>query len=74
MKKKSIKHEPYKRFKGFLCEKGLTYLDIARELGISEASVNKKINGVSDFYISQIELLENVLGVDHHIFLNDKLS
>ena len=68
MKKKI--HEPYKKFKGFLREKGLTYLDVSNTLEISQAAVANKINGISDFYIGEIEILQSKYGVETSIFFN----
>ena len=41
-------HEPYKKFKGFIREKGITYNDIAHLLGITTSTVSMKVNGYSD--------------------------
>ena len=68
MKKKI--HEPYNKFKGFLREKGLTYLDVSNTLEISQAAVANKINGISDFYIGEIEILKSKYGVETSIFFN----
>ena len=68
MKKKI--HEPYNKFKGFLREKGLTYLDVSNTLEISQAAVANKINGISDFYIGEIEILQSKYGVETSIFFN----
>ncbi|MBS6956551.1 MAG: helix-turn-helix transcriptional regulator [Enterocloster asparagiformis] len=54
---KSKVHKPYNRLKGALRERGLTYSDIAKTLEISETAVGFKINGTSDFYVSEVELL-----------------
>lgn len=54
--KKNI-HKPYNKLKGSLREKGLTYSDVATTLGISETAVGLKINGKSDFYLSEVESL-----------------
>jgi predicted transcriptional regulator len=58
------------KFKGILREKELTYADIAQALNISEAAVGLKINGYSDFYISEVEKIQEKYGIEYHIFLN----
>ena len=65
-----MKHKPYKKLKGILREKEITYRNLAEILGVTEASVCQKINGKSDFYISEINVICNSLSVDTDIFLN----
>ena len=67
LKQKSI-HKPYNKFKGKLREKELTYRDLAGILGISEVSVNHKINGTSDFFISEAKTIEQAYGISVSIF------
>lgn len=66
-------HEPYNRLKGVLRERGLTYSDAAKTLGISETAVGFKINGTSDFYVSEVETLCSKYGFTVDIFLPQKL-
>lgn len=56
-------HPPYQKLKGFLTEHSLTYLDIARSLGIEVATVSNKINGTSDFTLGECLLLRDVYGI-----------
>lgn len=72
LKRKTV-HEPYNKLKGALREKGLTYSDVAKTLDISETAVGFKINGTSDFYLSEVEVLMNVYGFLLEIFLQEKL-
>ena len=51
-------HEPYNKLKGALRERGMTYDDISQMLGISKATLCRKINGESDFYVSEADKLE----------------
>jgi cyanate lyase len=62
-------HKPYNKFKGAIREKGITYADIARLLGVSTTCVSHKVNGRSDFYITQIEKMQNAYGLELKIFL-----
>ncbi len=67
MKRKLI-HEPYNAFKGKLREKQITYGDVAQALNLSKTAVSHKINGVSDFYISEVRIISEVLGIEWSIF------
>ena len=60
-------HQPYNKLKGAIREKELTYADVAQILGISKATLCRKINGESDFYMSEAEKLES-RGFPHKIF------
>lgn len=55
-------HAPYAKLKGAIREKGLNYGMLATALGISVTSICNKINGTSDFYISEQSKLEQVFG------------
>ena len=47
------------RLKGVLTEKGKTYEDCAKALGISAVAFNSKMNGRTRFYVPELlELLE----------------
>lgn len=65
---KKLKHEPYNKLRGILREKNLTYKDVADALGISETAVQFKVSGVSDFYLSEVEKLQQEYGVDTSVF------
>lgn len=60
-------HPPYNRLKGAMREKGMTYANMSEYLGISKATFCRKINGESDFYMSEAEKLE-AKGFAHNIF------
>jgi transcriptional regulator with XRE-family HTH domain len=54
-------------------ELGYTQQEIADILGIGLSTYASKENGKSKFYIDEVEILMNVLGITIDIFLN-KLS
>lgn len=60
-------HEPYNKLKGAFRERGLTYNDVSKLLNISKATLCRKINGESDFYLSEANRLE-AQGFPHTIF------
>ena len=62
-------HKPYEKLKTVLRENNITYAEIAKELGVSESSVSKKINGVSDFYLSEVDILLEKYGIYTEVFL-----
>lgn len=62
-------HKPYEKLKTVLRENNITYAEIAKELGVSESSVSKKINGVSDFYLSEVDILLEKYGIHTEVFL-----
>lgn len=67
-------HEPYSKFKGWLRSNGLTYKDIAELLGLSVATVSSKINGHSDFLLSEIQVIKQHFHLDNGIFFDEKVA
>ena len=72
MKQKT--HEPYLKFKGWLREHDLTYSDIADFLGLNQATVAMKINGYSDFLLSEIQALKDKYNLDSDIFFTGNVA
>lgn len=64
-----MKHEPYNKVKGKMREMGMTYQDVAEKLGLSRVSLGDKINGKSDFLVSEAVALANILSTEINIFL-----
>ncbi len=64
-------HEPYVAFKRFLAGNGLTYKDVAEVIGKVENTVQLKINGQSDFYISEQRKICEKWGIDRDIFFTN---
>lgn len=52
------------KLKGIMREKRMTQADAAKILGLSECTVNQKINNVRPFFLDEAELLANVLEID----------
>lgn len=67
-------HAPYSKFKGWLRENGLTYADLALVLGLNEATISLKINGQSDFYLSEIRLIKKKYHLKSNIFFTDDVA
>ena len=64
-----MKHEPYNKVKGKMREMGMTYQDVAEKLGMSRVLLGDKINGKSDFLVSEAVALANILSTEINIFL-----
>lgn len=74
MSNKTKIHKPYMKFKGWLRTNGLTYDDVSEVLGISKATVSAKINGTSDFSLSEINVLKRHYKLDSDIFFNNNVA
>lgn len=57
---------------------GLTKEDIAKILGLNSVTVYRKINGESEFTLSELRTLKKILGLSNsdvdRIFFNDELA
>lgn len=69
--KKRRVHKPYNKLKGALRERGLTYSDVSKLLNISETAVGFKINGASDFYISEFIAMQKAYKIETDIFFTE---
>lgn len=70
MKKQKI-HEPYETFKRTLAIMGLHYEDVAKAIGSTAVAVQLKVEGYSDFYISEQRAISEQLGIGADIFFVD---
>lgn len=69
---KKSKHKPYLRLKAALQEKNISYRALAKLLDISPAAVSDKINGKSDFLISEALSIESALKIPKSVFLPEQ--
>lgn len=60
----------YPKLKGYLKEKGIKQKTIAIVLGIKLNAFNNKLNGRSDFTMSEVKTLCEYLEIKSDIFLN----
>lgn len=67
-------HKPYAKFKGWIRENGLNYQEIADFLGLNLATVSNKINGQSDFSLSEINALRKKYNLSSEIFFTDGVA
>lgn len=63
-------HEPYQRLKDWLAENSLTYSDLASLLGVSASTVCAKMNGKSDFTLSEVNRIKTVFQLSDEVFSN----
>lgn len=63
-------HKPYMKFKGWLKSNSLTYKDLGELLGLSTATVSAKINGQSDFLLSEVQTIKRHYHLDDSIFFD----
>lgn len=68
VEKKKLIHEPYNKLKGFMRENGIIYSHIAELLGVTPTTVSQKVNGQSDFTVSEAELIMRKYNADSKIF------
>ena len=52
----------YSKLKGILVEKNITQQELAQILKISVSALNFKINGKSDFSVTEAKRVSNILG------------
>lgn len=71
---KGIIHKPYTKFKGWIRENGLSYQEIADFLGVNLTTISNKINGKSDFTLSEINALKSKYELDSGIFFTGDVA
>jgi len=62
------KHKPYTEFKCFLASRNISYDDLGRLLGVTAATIRMKIEGESDFYLSEQEKICAIFALHPNIF------
>lgn len=60
----------FKDFKTWLVVKHIKQLEIANLLGVTLQTVNKKINGKSDWTLSEVRTICKVYGLSAEIFID----
>ena len=71
---KAKKHPPYISLKLFLAGKGLTYKDVAAVINVTVTTLMLKINGESDFFLSEQKAICDTFGIDPAIFFADYVA
>lgn len=64
------------KFKACIILAGKTMADVAKHLGINEATLYRKVNGTSDFYRNEMQQICDYLSIDNptEIFFARKLT
>lgn len=68
---KQKQHKPYETFKRMITSMGLHYEDVAKVIGSTGAMVQLKVDGYSDFYISEQRAISERLGIGADVFFAD---
>ena len=64
------KHAPYIAFKHAIAGKGLTYKDVAKVIDVTETTLMLKINGGSDFYLSEMQAICEAFSLASSLFFD----
>lgn len=65
------KHKPYTKFKYFLTSRNISYEDLGRLLNVTATTIKKKIDGESDFYLSEQEKICTMFQLHPNIFFDN---
>ena len=68
------KHAPYTAFRHAIAGMGLTLKDVADVIDVTETTLSKKINGGSDFYLSEISAICDAFGLEKSIFFAESVA
>lgn len=68
------KHAPYTAVKLWLAGHGITYKDVAEVINCSEATVQLKLNGGSDFYITEQIMICERFDMDPALFFAKEVA
>lgn len=68
------KHAPYTAVKRWLAGHGITYKDLAEVIDCAEPTITMKLNGSSDFYITEQLLICNAFGMDPALFFETEVA
>ncbi|MBQ7546331.1 MAG: helix-turn-helix domain-containing protein [Clostridia bacterium] len=49
-------------FRAALCEVGISIPELAKKLSISKTTLYRKMNGESDFYRNEIQIVAEIIG------------
>ena len=67
-------HKPYNKMKVWLKDNNITYADLAVLLGRTETCIMHKINGYSDFTLSEVQAIKNEYNLSNDIFFTDDVA
>lgn len=70
-KRKAQKYPPHEKLKRTFLEYGITYREVAKVINTTEETVLCKVNGLSDFYISEMKAICAVFEIDPAVFVED---
>lgn len=65
MRTKYDKSLSFLKLKGKIVEKGKTLKELAKEMGVSQCTISKKINGKTEFNLKELKILIQILEIDN---------
>ncbi len=68
------KHAPYTAVKRWLAGHGITYKDLAQVINCAEPTITIKLNGGSDFFITELMMICNKFGMDPALFFENVVA
>ncbi len=67
-------HKPYTKLKNWFRDNNVRYSEVAILIGRTETSVMQKINGYSDFLLSEVQMIKNHYKLNNDIFFTDDVA
>lgn len=67
-------HKPYTKLKNWFRDNNIRYSEVAALIGRTETSVMQKINGYSDFLLSEVQMIKNHYKLNNDIFFTDDVA
>lgn len=64
----NVTHETYRKLKGYMVENGITVKDFAEVLNLQSPAIYARINGKTDFTLTEVRKLQFVFGMDISVF------
>lgn len=64
----NVSHEVYRKLKGYMVENGITVKDFAEVLNVKRSAIYARINGKTDFTLTEVRKLQFVFGMDISVF------
>ena len=65
----ALKHPPHRKLKGYWVSEGIKQKEVAELLGITNATLSKKINGHAHFNWQEVQRICNEYDIKPDIFL-----
>ena len=67
-------HKPYHRFKNWLRENKIPYRELSEFLGVTIPTISEKINGNSDFFLSEVQAIREKYKLPAEYFFTEDVA